>query len=238
MMIMDRTLVPYARLTGASLLVMAAAAIFAHMFVRTALVVPGDAVETVNNIRAAEGLFRAGIASFLLVFVLDIVVAWGLYIVLRPAGRNLALLAAFFRLAMGAALLINMLTHRVALHLATGAEYLGALGEGQAEAMAMLFLDAHAYGFSFGLVFFGFHCLLVGYLVFRSGYFPRVLGLLMGLAGASYLFDSLAGLLWPEVAELAGTAVIVAGMAGELLLMFWLLAMAGRMQRKYAALHA
>ena len=172
-----------ARVTGLLYLLVFVTAGFSEGYVRGTLVVPGDAAATAANVAASAWLFRLGVVSDLVAFSADAVIAVLLYVLLRPAGRTLALVAASLRLVAHPAIAsINLLTQFVALQLLSGAAYLTAFEPEQLHALALLALTAHRYGYLIGGVFFGFHLLALGYLLFRSDRFPRVLGLLIAFA--------------------------------------------------------
>ena len=216
----------YARIAGLGYLIIIAAGIFAEFFIRSSLIVVGDATATATNIAASEPLFRAGIASDLIMLVCDVLVALALYVVLKPVNKSLSLLAAFFRLVHAAVYGVNLLNLVVVALLAGGAGYLAALQPDQSNALAMLFINAHKYGYAIGLVFFGFHCMVLGYLVFKSGFLPRILGILLLIASIGYLVDSFANVLLPNYADYEPVltfVVFVPAFVAELSLCLWLL---------------
>ncbi len=215
-----------ARITGFGYLVIIIAGIFAEFFVRSRMVVPGDAAATANHIVASEELFRTSIVSDLIMLLSDVIVAWALYVLLKPVNKSLALLAAFFRLVHAAIYGINLLNLFFVLQLLSGNHYLGAIETDQLNALVMVFLNAHQYGYDIGLVFFGFHCLVLGYLVFMSGFFPRSLGVLLEVAGLGYLVNSFARFLITnyEVYETIFTLVVfIPAFIAELSFTLWLL---------------
>lgn len=215
-----------ARVAGILYLAIIVAGLFAEMFVRASLIVPGDATTTANNIVASEGLFRAGIASDLVMIMCDVALGLAFYVLLRPVSQALALLAAFFRLAQATTLGLNLLNLLLALQLLSGAEYLSVVGADQLHAQAMLFLDAHSTGYSIALIFFGFSILILGYLVFKSGYFPKILGILLVVASFGYLVDSAASFLLPSYQEYAAQfsmIVLAPAIVGEAAICLWLL---------------
>src|SRR5437016_3944773 len=143
-----------AKIEGVLHLIMAVFAGFSMMYVRSTLVVPGDAAKTANNIMASEGLFRFSIASDALVFLIEIVLVVLLYRLLKPVSRTLSLVAAFSRLAMTVIQGINLLNHIFVLLLLSGASYLTVFAPDQLQALVLLFLDAHGYVvFIWGLFF-------------------------------------------------------------------------------------
>ena len=215
-----------ARIAGVGYLIIILAGIFAEFFVRSSLIVPGDAVATANNIMASEGLFRAGIASDLIMLVFDVIVALALYVLLAPVNKPLSMLAAFFRLMHTAIYGVTLLNLVFVLLVLSGAEYLTVFAPHQLDSLAMLFLDGHNYGYLIGLVFFAFHCGVLGYLIFRSGFIPGILGILMIAASLGYLIDSFAQILMPNYSNYAAiflTIVAVPAIIAELSLCLWLL---------------
>jgi hypothetical protein len=165
------------------------------VYVPSRLLVPGDAAATANNILASEPLFRIGIGSEFVVLLSEIVLSIVLYVLFKPVSKTLSLIATVFRLAMTTIHAINLLNSFVALLLLSGADYLAVFEADQLHAFVLLFLNAHHYGFELGIVFFAPHVFLLGYLIFKSGYFPRILGILFMLAACGYLIDS-TGLLF------------------------------------------
>lgn len=215
-----------ARTAGVLYLIIIAAGIFAEFFVRSSMRVAGDAAATAANIAAAEQLFRAGIAADLVMIVSDIALGLVFYILLRPVNATLALIAAFFRLAQAAALGVNLLNLSLALELARPSGALAALDAAQAHALAALFLNTHGVGYAISLVFFAFYLFLLGYLIARSGYLPRLLGGLLMVAAAGYLVDGFAQVLLTNYAayeSILAVAVIVPALVAELSLALWLL---------------
>jgi hypothetical protein len=215
-----------ARIAGVLYLIIIITGIFAEFFVRSSLIVAGDATATANNIMASEGLFRIGIASDLIMIMCDVALALIFYVLLKPINKPLALLAAFFRLAQATILGINLLNLFFVLRLLSGADYLSVIGADQLHALVMPFLDAHSMGYSIGLVFFGFSILILGYLVFKSGYFPRILGILLMIASIGYLIDSFANFLlinYEAYEQIFSMVVFIPAIIAELSLCLWLI---------------
>lgn len=211
-----------ARLAGVLYLLIFAGGIFAQFVVRQSLIVPDDAVTTANNIVVAEAFFRLGIGGDLLMLLSDVALAVVFYVLLRPVSNALALLAAVFRLTQAAVIGSSLVNLFYALNLLHSADLVTVVGAEQ----LMLFLDAHAIGYSVAMIFFGVNCLLTGYLVFRSGYFPKVLGILLVIAGIAYLSDSFAQVLLTDYAAykaLFEAVAIPLAVVGELAMTLWLL---------------
>lgn len=145
------------------------------------------------------------------------------YVLLRPVSRDLSLLAAFFNLMQTAILAANKLNLVSVLLLLERSDSLNGFQPHQLQALAFLSLALHEYGFGIGLIFFGVRCLVVGYLIFRSGYFPKTLGVLQVIAGVCYLTNSLALLLAPALANKMFPAILLSAFVGELSMCVWLL---------------
>ena len=218
--IADISLRQAAIIAGVGLLLMTILAPFAEFSVRQGLMVPGDAATTAKNIMANELLFRIAICIYLIVAILDVVVAWALYVFLKPANKSLSLLTAWFRVVYAAILAIILLNFVIALHLLSGADYLTVFETDQLHTQTMLFLNAFSYGWDIGLIIFGLHLFVLGYLVFKlSGYMPKILGILLIIASFGYLIDSFGKLLVPNY----NATIAMFTFIGEVLLIFWLL---------------
>jgi hypothetical protein len=213
----------YARIGGVLYLIIIVTGIFGEVFVRDALVVSGNATATANNIMASPLLWRLGIAGDLVEHVCDVALMLIFYVLLRPVNRNLALLALLFNLVQTAALVAYKLNLLVPLFLLGKADYLKAFGPQQLHALAYISIKSDGYGFGIGLIYFGFTCLVLGYLIFRSGYLPKVLGVLMQIAGLCYLTNSFALILAPTFADRIFPAVLIPAFIGETSLCLWLI---------------
>ena len=214
----------YARLGGSLYLAIILLGGFGELFVRGTLVVSGDPAATADSISHAQFLWRAGIAGDLLMHVCDVPVILILYFLLRPVSETLALLATLINLVQTAVLVANKLNLLVPLFLLEDAGYLKAFSAEQLHALSYLAIKAHGYGFGIGLIFFGVACLVRGCLMLRSGYFPKPLGVLMWVAGLSYLTNSFALLLAPSFATSILPGVLVPAFVGEMSVCLWLIA--------------
>src|ERR687892_1926014 len=159
------------------------------------LIVRGDAATTASNIMASESLFRLGIASWIAVLAVDAVVAWALYVFLKPVSPSLSLITAWFRLLFVAIAGSAFITLFSVLPLLSGADDFAVFQPDQLNAVAMLFLNPYDHGFNVAFVFFGVHILGLGYLILKSDYIPRILGILLIIAFMGYLIDSFASVL-------------------------------------------
>lgn len=219
----------YARVAGLLYLIIIVFGIFDEAFVRARLVVPGDAAATAENILTSEWLFRIGFVGDTIVFFADVAVAIILYVLLKPVSKPLAMMAAAFRLTQTAVLGLNLLNHYAALLILSGAGYLTAFDADQRNALALLAMEAHSHGYDLALLFFGMSCLVLGYLVVKSDYFPAILGYLLAAGGVVYLIGSYTLFLFPTAVDTVAPIYIVALIA-ELAFCLWLLVKGVRTQ--------
>ena len=212
-----------ARVAGFLYLLMMVTGVFAEFYALDPLIVANDAVQTAKNIVASETLFRLGIASDLITFAGDVALVLALYVVLKPINRNLALLAAFWRVAECAILGMITLNDFVALRLLSGADYLRAIGIPQLQALARLFVGVHSDGYRIGSVFFGLGSTVFAYLWFRSRYIHQALaawGLLSSLVVA---LVTLVIMVFPKLAVLVTPMYFAPIFVFEVTLGLWLL---------------
>ena len=210
-----------ARIAGVLYVIIIALALFAPFPVAPSWLVRGDVSAALTKILASKSLYSLGGVAELIVYACDLGVALIFYELLKPVSKSLALLALFFRLTFVAIASANVLNHFAPLLLMSGAEYLASFNPDQLRTLAVTFIRLHTIGFDIALVFFGFHCVMVGYLFFRSIFFPRILGALLALAGLCYLTNSFASFLSPAfVAHLLPYTLVLG--VGEVLLPIWL----------------
>jgi len=213
----------YARIGGFAYLIIIVAGALGEVFIRNKLIVSGDAGATMHNIAASPLLWRVGIAGDLLMHVCDLILGVVYYHLLKRVHKNLALLALLFGLVQTAVLVVNKLTLLVPLYFLDNAEYLQSFPPQQLQALGYLAIKAHGYGFGVGLIFFGFECLIDGYLIFKSGFFPKTLGVLIPIAGLCYLLNSFALILAPALADALFPAVLLPPFIGESAMCLWLI---------------
>lgn len=203
---------------GVGLLLISALAVFGNLVALRGLVTEGNATQTATDIMASDGLFRLGIVSLFLVVVLDVVVAWALYRVFRPVSNGISRLAAWFRIAYAAVFMVAIGQLIGVLRLLSNDDYLRVFSADQLHAQALLSIDSFSDIWHASLVLFGVHLLIVGYLAYRSGYVPRLLGVLLAIAGLGYLVDSFGAVFsrgaWTDVSSFT--------FIGEFLLALWL----------------
>jgi hypothetical protein len=211
-----------AKVAGALYLLIAVLAGFVHFYVPGKLIVPGDAAATAGNIMASTGLFRMSIAAELVILLSEIVLSALLYLLFKPVNKTLSLVAAVSRLAMTVIHGVNLLNHFIVLLLVGGAAYLTVFQPNQLQALVTLFLDSYNYGYTIGIVFFTLHTFTLAYLIFKSGYFPKILGVLFVVAAFGYLIDSFSHVLIPGYKT--GPAYIALPIAiAEIAFPLWLL---------------
>ena len=186
-----------ALVAGLGLLLMAILAPIAHFGVLQSLIVPTDAAATVANITESEGSFRFAIAALLVVTFLDLLMAWALYVLLRPVNRTLALLVGWLRLAAAAAFL-PALANLLDVAQLLGGPDASSLHAAQIQAQVMSSTASFTNGWDIMLAVFGLHLVGVGALVYRSVQFPRILGALVVVAGVGYLADTFTRILVPD----------------------------------------
>jgi len=215
-----------ARLTGLGYLIIFLSGIYANFFVLESLVIPNDATLTMQNITDNEMLFRVGFLSFSIMVIVDVLLAWTLYILLKPVSKSMSLLAAWLRLVNGTIFAIALFNLLGVLELTSGKAYLNVFNHQQISAKVMMLFDSFNNTWLLGLVFFGLHLLVLGYLVYKSGYLPKFIGVLLALAALGYLIDSFAHFLMPNYGSYASIfemVVVIPGVIGESSFTLWLL---------------
>ena len=213
----------YARTGGIAYLIIIVAGFIGEMFIRNKIIVPGDAAATAGNLVASSLLWRIGIAGDIIMHVCDIIVMLVLYVLLKPVNKHLALAALLFNLVQTAVLVANKMNLLMPWFLLGDADYLKAFEPQQLQALARLSIKAHGYGFGIGLIFFGCVLLVNGYLIIKSGYFPKAIGILIQVAGICYLINSFALILAPSLTDILFPAILLPPLIGELTLCLWLI---------------
>lgn len=208
-----------ARVAGFLYLLVAVIGAFSILYVPSTLIVPGDAATTINNIMTSESLFRLGFVGGLITQTVQILLVLVLYQLLKPVNKNHALLMVILALVGIPIAMLNLLNQSVALLLLSGADYLTIFTADQLQAQVMLFLDLQEHGVLIASIFWGLWLLPLGYLVFKSGYIPRILGVLLIIGGLGYLIDFVIFFLFPNFNATISQFTFL----GELLLPLWLL---------------
>ena len=211
-----------ARIAGLFYLVNGVTGFFGIIYVPGRLIVSGNPAATANNIVASERLFRLGIVSELICAVEFIFLLWVLYRLLSGVSKTHAALMVILGLAFVPVMCVNVLNEIAALMLLRGADFLSVFDQLQREALAMLFLELHRYGYIVGGIF-GPWLFFLGILVFKSGFLPRILGILLIAACFGYLADSFTPLLLPGYANIVGRFANIPLTLGEPAMILWLL---------------
>jgi hypothetical protein len=195
------------------------------LLVRSRLVVDRDATATAHNILAHELLYRSAIVGDVIAYVVSILYTLLLYNLFRPVSRRISLVAAVLSL-VGLSIHLCICVFLLAPLVVLG----GAQSLNQSQALALTFLNMHDDGYAVGMVLFGFYNILIGYLIFRSTFLPRILGVLLAISGLCYQIDNFAGFLWPAFQAHLEPYILLPGVA-ELLLALWLVVMGVNEQR-------
>ncbi len=220
-----------ARIAGFLYLIVIVGGIFAEVLVRGRLVVHGDAAATAHNIVTHEMLYRWGFAVevFYCAFC-NVPILLIFYNLFKVVNKNVALLMVFFDLVTTATESISMLAHFAPLVFLGGGPYLSAFTVAQLQASAYMSLQLFEQGFAISLVFFGWDCLVTAYLIVRSTFLPRILGVLLAIEGLGYLINSFTAFLAPALQARIFPYFMVTGI-GEVALCLWLLVMGVNVQR-------
>jgi len=189
---------------------------------RTKLIVLGNAAATAKNVLASEGLFRLGFVSDVLAGVLFLLAAWALYVLLKPVDQNIALLFLLLNLGGVVVQCLNMLNLFSAVLLLSGADYLKVFQADQLQTLAMLFLYLYKNGFLIAQFFYAAWLFPLGYLVFKSGYLPRLLGIVLMVECFAWLLYPLQFFLFPSFTVINYLSFSI-GFIGEFSLTLWLL---------------
>jgi hypothetical protein len=200
----------YARVAGVLGLVTIAAGGFGEAYVPSVLIVPRDATATARNLIASESLFRWGFAAYLVEALCDVALTMLFYVLLRPVHRNLALLAAFIRVISTTGFAMAQVFTFAALSFVRSGDHVAAFTPDQLNALALFSLRVSGYGQAVFTMFYGTACVILGFLIYRSGYLPKVLGVLIALMGVGFAARTVLLVVAPRLASpllLAGAGV-------------------------------
>lgn len=192
--------------------------------VRSTLVVPGDAAATAENIAGSETLFRLGMAGEASIFLIEVALAAVLYVLFRPVSRSLSFGASLARVSEGVVMAAgNLFTSILTLIAVGGTGYLAVFETEQLNALGLFFQNANDYVVLIWGLFFALSLVLTGWLVYRSGFIPKIPGILLVLAGIGYFVESFGVIIAPDLADVLETVVTVVAVPGELVIALWLL---------------
>ena len=222
----DISLGKAALIAGISLFVMVLTTPIAEFSIFPKLIDSENATKTAENIINNKHLFSVAIFLILLTLIADIVASWALYIFLKPVNKSLSLLTAWFRLMYTAMYFIALYNLLEILSIIKSIEYLNDTGIGQINDSILLQIKAFRVEGSFGLIIFGIYLILLGYLVYKANYIPKIFGIILFIAGLSWVIDKLSSFLFPEI----NTQFLFILTMGELIFMFWLLIKGSRIK--------
>jgi hypothetical protein len=192
---------------------------FSILYIPDTLIVAGDSTATANNIMANELLFRMGIAGSLITQLIQIAAVLVLYKLFKPVNKNQAVLMVVFALVGVPIAMLNELNKFAALLLLNGADFLKVFGTDQLNALVMFVLNLNEQGIFIASIFWGLWLFPMGYLIYKSGYFPRILGVLMTIAGFSYVLGSFTHFLLPNYEAIFQVLELLTN--GEVIFMIW-----------------
>lgn len=208
-----------ARLAGLFYLIVAVAGGFSELVVRESIIEAGDAATTADNISASPTLFRMAFATDLVNITFFVLAALVLYGLLKSVNQNVAVAMVVFNAVAAAVMSANMINHFAALRVATGSRMTSPASEG----LVQLFVDMHSNGYAIAQIFFGLWLLPLGYLAYKSGFFPKALGVMLMIGSASYLTELVVGFLFPGIGESALLLLAVPAALAEVSFLLWLL---------------
>ncbi|MBL0051847.1 MAG: DUF4386 domain-containing protein [Bacteroidetes bacterium] len=219
-MISDKNL---ARIAGLCYLIVIATGMFSEVFVRQALRVSHDALFTAQNIKTHEMLFRWGFVADLINFVIGLPAILIIYHIFKRVNKLMLQLALAFVIIQTAIIAVNLLNQISPLLILSNETYLNAFQPNQLAALSLLSLNIQIQGYAIGLVFFGFYCLIIGSVIYKSNIIPKILGILYAFSGLCYLINSFTMFLSKGFANPLFLYLAIPIFIGELSLCLWLL---------------
>ena len=217
-----------ALIAGLGVLIMALTVPVVEFYIFPKLIDYNNAAQTANNINNHKTLFSTAIFIHFTTVVCDVIVAWALYIFLKPVNKDLALLAAWFRLVYTGFNIAALLNLTQILALLRASEKFSSIQSNQVYDYVLFYLNSFNIQWRFGLVFFGIYMLLLGYLIFKAPYVPKIIGAFLGIAALGYLIDDLKYFFYPNF----DTGFLWFTFFGELIFMAWLLIKGTRIPTK------
>lgn len=211
-----------ARIAGFAYLLLIITGIFSELYVRSELIVWGDPATTAHNITASEWLFRLGFVSDLLCVTFWLLLVLALFSLLKQVNNTHAVLMLIFVSVGASVMALNMLNHFAALVVLKG-DYLSAFNTDQLNALMMLFLDLHSTGYSLDGIFFGLWLFPLGYLVFKSGYFPKILGILLMMGSITTFVAFLMYFIFPDYDGIINSITSITSAIAEFGFCGWLI---------------
>jgi Domain of unknown function (DUF4386) len=206
----------YARIGGILYLFIIALGIFYELIVRGRIIVAGDTSATMANLRSMEFLWRLGIVAELVSSIIGLCLVFIMYKLTKPVNKDLAMLAAFFNLVAATIQTAYILQLVEALFPIGTAEYLKAFTPDQLNALVSLTMKSHAFGFTIALLMFGPYFLLTGFLIYKSTYLPKFIGILYIISGVGYLVNGFMLMLAPELSGIVFMIIVLPVFVGEM----------------------
>ena len=197
---------------------------FAEVFVRGGLTVYGNAAATAQNILASEQMYRFGFVADLVCLICGTFLSLIFYTLFKPVNKQLSLLALVFSIIASAVMAVNLLNQLAPLLLLHSNSYLEAFTIEQLQTQSLFYLNLQSQGYNISLFLFAFYFPIIGWLVYKSNFLPRILGILYALAGVGYLINSLAWFLFPYLAAYLFPWVLLPAFIGEVSMSIWLIA--------------
>jgi hypothetical protein len=222
----DISLSKAAIIAGIGLLIMTLTVPFAEFKIIPDLVIPDNASETTANITNNIFIFNFAIFLIFITIVADIIVAWALYVFLKPVNKSISLLTAWFRLLYTGVYLVAVTNLIKVFTLTKGESYFLINSPEQISEFILFYIKSYKYEWFFGLVLFGLYLILLGFLVLKARYVPNIIGWLLIIAGLGYVIGHLKVFLFPEL----NTSFSMYTAMGELVFMLWLLIKGSRLK--------
>lgn len=190
--------------------------------VRDKLFIAGDIGVTANNINANEFLFRIGFVSDLIMMIVYVLLPLALYKLFSEVNKNLSIIMVIFVMLGTSINMINLLNEFSALHMLSGTEYLSAFTDAQLQAKAMLSYDLYLHGYEIANIYFGLWLIPLGLLVYKSGFLPKALGILLIVGGSGLLMNVFVHFLFPSYL-IINAILLIPQIIAEILFMLWIL---------------
>ncbi len=215
----------FARLSGFFYLIVIAGGLFAEVFVREAMAVSNDAVATANKIQASEMFYRLGFVADLINLICGLPVILFFWILFKRSHKYIVTLAIFSVIICNAVVATNLSNQLHPLLVYGNANYLQSFQPNQLAVLSPMALEIQSQGYAIGLVFFGFYCVIIGYLIYKTEYIPKLLGILYAIAGVSYILNSFIMFLSHGFSNPLFPYILFPAFIGELSVCMWLLVM-------------
>lgn len=214
-----------ARIAGLLFLILIITGVFAEFFVRAKIYLPNDAAATVKNIINNERLFRLSIISDMIMIIAFLLFPLFLYSIFKKIHKNLTAIMVICVLISVSIYGINMLNQIAVLLLTSNDTYLSAFEADQLSSLVMFFLKMHANGYFISQIFYGLYLLPLGYMIYKSGILPKIIGIILMLGGIGDLIDFIRYYLFPDYQSIILNNITIPADLGEFSFCLWLLIM-------------